>query len=81
VEYFRVQRFERPAATMAELHAQNLETWRSDPFASRSFDVAELDELTSRLWAIASGAEPAPPVRLGLGELVLRADVPHPPPS
>lgn len=67
-----VRRFERPAATMAELHVQNLRTWRQDPFASRSFDAAELDELEQQLAAIAAGKLAALPVELGLGELVLR---------
>ena len=63
----------RPAPLMAELHLQNLQTWRNDPYAVRSFASDELDELSARLAAIASGAEPAAPVTLGLGELVLRA--------
>jgi trans-aconitate 2-methyltransferase len=66
-----VRRFERPAATMAELHVQNLQTWRNDAFAQRAFDAGELDELERRLLAISRGEERAEPVSLGLGELVL----------
>lgn len=66
-----VRRFERPAAVMAQLHVQNLGTWRADPFAQRVFDPAELDELERRLQALALGEERAAPVSLGLGELVL----------
>jgi trans-aconitate 2-methyltransferase len=73
VEHFVVQRFERSAASMAELHALNLATWRTDPFALEAFEPAELDDLAQSLWAIARGTEPAEPVRLGLGELALRA--------
>lgn len=72
VEHFEVRRFERPAHCMAELHLRNLETWRDDAFARQSFDAVELDQVARALDAIASGAEPAEPVRLGLGELVLR---------
>lgn len=67
-----VQRFERTAAQMASLHAQNLATWKNDAFASRAFDAAELAALAARLSAIASGAEPAAPVSLELGELALQ---------
>jgi hypothetical protein len=73
VEHFELRRFERPARHMAELHVRNLETWRDDAFARQSFDAAELDEVARTLEAIASGAEPAEPVCLGLGELAMRA--------
>jgi hypothetical protein len=56
---------------MAEIHVQNLRTWRTDPFATRAFDRADLDQLETRLQAIASGEESAAPVAIGLGELVL----------
>ena len=67
-----VRRLEHPAAIMAELHLQNLRTWRADAFAQRAFDTAELDELERRLQALVDGDEHAPPVEIGLGELVLR---------
>lgn len=72
VVHFAVRRFERAAATMAELHVQNLRTWRKDPFAARAFDAAELDELETQLAAIAEGRISPRPSELGLGELVLR---------
>lgn len=72
VVHSAVRRFERPAATMAELHVQNLRTWRNDPFASRAFDARELDGLEAELEAIASGRTSVAPSELGLGELVLR---------
>jgi hypothetical protein len=56
---------------MARLHVDNLLTWRSDAFAQRAFDRAELDALERRLSAIADEQEAAPPVTVGLGELVL----------
>jgi hypothetical protein len=72
VVHFAVRRFERSAATLAELHVQNLRTWRSDAFASRAFDAQELNELERQLAALAAGGVPAAPVEIGFGELVLR---------
>lgn len=69
--YAGVRRFERPAATMAELHVQNLRTWKNDAFAQGAFDSAELEELERRLSRIVRGEERAAPISLGLGELVL----------
>jgi trans-aconitate 2-methyltransferase len=66
-----VQRLEQPARTMAELHLQNLRTWRTDAFAERAFDRSEVDQLEHSLAALVSGAERAAPVSIGLGELVL----------
>lgn len=74
VEHFVVQRFERPGAVMAELHAQNLETWKNDPFAIERFDARELEEIGRQLRDIASGVAPAGAVAIGFGELALRAD-------
>ena len=56
---------------MAELHVENLRTWRNDAFAQRTFDAQELDDLEQQLTAIALGHTCARPVSLGLGELVL----------
>jgi trans-aconitate 2-methyltransferase len=67
-----IHRFEQPAQTMAELHLNNLRTWRGDSFAQREFDGAEITELEARLAAIADGSERADPVAVGLGELVLQ---------
>jgi SAM-dependent methyltransferase len=72
VVHSAVRRFQRPASTMAELHVQNLRTWRSDPFAARAIDGRELDALEAELEAIASGRISVAPSELGLGELVLR---------
>jgi trans-aconitate 2-methyltransferase len=72
VEHAVQQRFTRPAAVMAELHLENLRTWRSDSFAQHTFESAQLDELERQLQAIVGGEEPAEPVTLGVGELVLR---------
>jgi len=65
------RRFSRPAATMAELHAMNIATWRRDPVAVATFDSDELHELERRLLDVAAGRDAASPVRLALGELVL----------
>lgn len=67
-----VRRFEQAAAIMAEIHVENLRTWRSDPFAQASFDRDELDGLEASLERIVSGEEQASPVTIGLGELVAR---------
>lgn len=66
--------FELPAHVMATLHALNLPTWKSDPFAQRDFDAKELAEVEQGLLRIAQRAELCAPVRLGLGELVLRSE-------
>lgn len=61
----------RPApAAMAALHAMNVRTWRTDPYAAAAFDAAELDDVTARLDAIAGGA-PCAPVEVDLAEVVL----------
>jgi ubiquinone/menaquinone biosynthesis C-methylase UbiE len=72
VVHFAVRRFEREASSMAELHVQNLRTWRSDAFASRAFDAAELNNLERQLAALADGSISTAPVEIGFGELVLR---------
>ena len=72
VVHSEVRRFERPARLMAELHVQNLRTWRTDSFASQAFDAQELSDLECRLQAIADGSERAGSVSIGLGELALR---------
>jgi len=61
-----------PARRMALLHALNLRTWGTDPFAREHFDPAELARLSGILERIASGEEPAPPVRSELGQAVAR---------
>ena len=58
---------------MAALHASNLRTWRTDPFARDSFDAAELDDLHERLRALASGATAGAAVSYVVGELVAAA--------
>ena len=67
-----IHTFEQPARTMAELHLDNLRTWRADAFAQRAFDPAEIADLETRLAAVVSGVESAGPVTVGLGELVLQ---------
>jgi trans-aconitate 2-methyltransferase len=72
VVHTAVRRFYQPAAVMASIHLPNLRSWRTDPFAVRTFDRAELDELERSLEALASGEEQSARVELALGELVLR---------
>jgi hypothetical protein len=74
VEHFGQRFFELPAHVMATLHALNLPTWKNDPVAQRHFDAKELAEVEQGLLRIAQRAELCAPVRVGLGELVLRAD-------
>lgn len=71
VVHASIPRLEQPASVMAELHLYNLRTWRSDAFAQRTFDPAEIDALETRLAGIVDGSEQAEPVTIGLGELVL----------
>jgi len=73
VEHFGQRLFELPAHVMATLHALNLPTWKNDPVARRLFDAKELADVEQGLLRIAQRAELCAPVRLGLGELVLRA--------
>jgi trans-aconitate 2-methyltransferase len=49
----------KSARHMAELHSDNLRTWRSDPFAAQTFSAAELDSLQESLDGIAKGLENA----------------------
>jgi trans-aconitate methyltransferase len=73
---WRVARFERTpivldAQRMALLHAMNVRTWRSDPFAAATFAAADVDAMTRALDAIASGDRAAAPVTVVMGQLVL----------
>ena len=72
VEHFGQRVFELPAHVMATLHALNLPTWKNDPVARKKFEAKELAEVEQGLLRIAQRAELCAPVRLGLGELVLR---------
>jgi trans-aconitate 2-methyltransferase len=59
-----------PVAAMASLHVLNLRTWRTDPYASSTFDAGELDALDEALAAIAHGG-PSEPVEQDLTEVVI----------
>lgn len=48
---------EKAASDMAELHLANLRTWRQDEYASRSFDLNEIDSLGASLERIAKGVD------------------------
>jgi SAM-dependent methyltransferase len=72
VEHHGQRLFELPAHVMATLHALNVPTWKSDPFAVRNFDPKEVAEVEQGLLRIAQRAELCAPVRIGLAELVLR---------
>jgi trans-aconitate methyltransferase len=72
VEHYGQRLFELPAHVMATLHALNLPTWKNDPVARRSFEPKELADIEQGLLRIAQRAELCAPVRIGLGELVLR---------
>jgi SAM-dependent methyltransferase len=60
----------KPAVSMAELHVENLKTWRTDPFARSAFDPAELDGLERELTQIARGELDAGLVRNPARQLV-----------
>jgi trans-aconitate 2-methyltransferase len=61
-----------PAPDMARLHLLNLRTWSQDPFAQANYDPSELGELEASLEQIAGGVVDAPPVSLGMGQVVLQ---------
>ena len=61
-----------PAVDMAQLHLLNLQTWASDDFARENYGEELIAELSAELCAVASGATAAPPVFLGMGQVVLR---------
>lgn len=72
---YRVQRavereLQLPAATMARLHAMNLDTWRNDPFAIAAFDADELAALGRELAAVVAGTRAAPPVHHRLQQVI-----------
>jgi SAM-dependent methyltransferase len=60
-----------PAATMARLHALNIQTWGQDAFARRTFGDEGLRALSSGLERIASGAA-SPPVTCHMTQLMAR---------
>jgi trans-aconitate 2-methyltransferase len=73
---WKVERFARtPIAlegrVMARLHAINVRSWRSDPFAAKAFSAADIDAMTSELDEVAAGGRAAPEVRCVMGQLVL----------
>jgi trans-aconitate 2-methyltransferase len=72
VEHADVAPLALAATRMARLHALNLRTWGTDPFALERFDAAELEELGRTLLRVADGEEIAPPVRNGMGQVVAR---------
>ena len=47
----------KPGSLMAELHVENLRTWRQDSYSRQSFDPDEIDSLELSLERIASGVE------------------------
>ena len=75
----RALALEKPAMVMAEIHAANLRTWRTVPFARDTFDPHELDALERSLDAIAEGSDPAPPVRNLARQVIASLDRAAPP--
>jgi trans-aconitate 2-methyltransferase len=67
----RTQPIALPAATMARLHALNLQTWGQDAHARAAFDQDELRALGLALARVADGAY-APEVRCHVAQVVLR---------
>ncbi len=72
-----VVRFERTridldGRVMAQLHALNVRTWRSDPFATSAFDAAEIDAMARALDDVAGGVRSAPRVTCTMGQALLR---------
>lgn len=61
-----------PASDMAQLHLLNLQTWSTDAFATAHYDPVELAALGADLLRISRGELSAPPVSLGIGQIVLQ---------
>lgn len=82
IEHTATRQLRPPIPAMATLHALNLRTWRSDPYAREAFDVDELDLLEDALADIALGRVAAHVIEQDLAELVLThrpdADVSEP---
>jgi hypothetical protein len=72
VEHADIAQSALPAKDMARLHLLNLQTWSSDVFARDNYDVEQLSQLADDLQLVATGQVEAPPVALGMGQLVLR---------
>ena len=72
VESAQIAASQLSAAAMARLHFFNLQTWSKDPFAQANYAAKELTQLGSELEQIANGEVTAPPVSLGMGQVVLR---------
>lgn len=71
IEHSATRSLRPPVPAMAALHALNLRTWRTDPYARAAFDADELDALAEALADIALGRVDAAPIEQDLGELVL----------
>jgi len=72
VERFELTALEIAARSMARLHAENARTWGDDAYARIAFDAREMAAMIEGLDEVAAGVRGAPPVRCGLGQLVLR---------
>ena len=72
MDRFERTRIDLDGRVMAQLHALNVRTWRSDPFAISAFDVADIDAMARALDDVASGARSAPQVTCVMGQAVLR---------
>jgi hypothetical protein len=77
VQHFEEETMLQPASVMARLHALNLRTWSQDAAARQLFDARELERLGQALGAIATGEQPAAPVRAGTGLLVATRTAPR----
>jgi trans-aconitate 2-methyltransferase len=67
----RSEPIQLPAATMARLHALNIQTWGQDAYALATWRHAELAALAAGLERIAAGAA-APPVVCQMAQLQVR---------
>jgi trans-aconitate 2-methyltransferase len=72
VESSQITETKLSSTDMARLHFFNLQTWSKDPFAQANYAAAKLARLGSELERIASGELSAPPVSLGMAQVVLR---------
>ena len=64
-------RFVLDGRIMARLHAMNVRSWRTDPFAIAAFNATELDAMTADLDDVAEGRRAGPEVTCLMGQIVL----------
>lgn len=63
---------ELPTAVMAELHAMNIATWKSDPFMLQTYGLAALEAEEAALGEICSKSSPLPNVTCEMAQVTVQ---------